>query len=164
MKKLLITLVLLTFTVAANATVTLYQAAGVLQYQQSNQSMKAQNFDVGNLLSLSACNSAIANHAHLLRDGSVTPGNNQNSRTRLDAICHAVIPPQLPGWFGLGQAQVQQSNQPSQPLQVKIGPFATYSACKIAFNRQKTLTLQNAPITDNNVAYKLDGDCYQMME
>ena len=100
-KSFFIVSMLLFVSVSAQATVTLYQAVGVIQYHQQNQPMRAQTFDVGNFLSLSACNAAIANHGNMLDDGSVTPGNQQNSRTKLDAICHAVIPPQLPGWYAL---------------------------------------------------------------
>ena len=164
MKKLFITLVLLAFTATANATTTLYQAVGVIQYHQQNQPMRAQTFDVGNFLSLAACNAAIANHNDLLVAGSVTPGNQHNSRTKLDAICHAVIPPQLPGYYAIGLAQVQQSNQASQPLQFQLGPFGTLASCNAALNNQKTLTLQNTPIGDINVAYKLDGLCHKLMD
>lgn len=164
MKKLLIAVALLVFTATANATITLYQAVGVIQYNQQNQPMRAQTFDVGDFLSLAACNAAIANHNNLLAAGSVTPGNQQNSRTRLDAICHAVIPPQLPGWYAIGLAQVQQSNQASQPLQMQIGPFGTLAACNAALNNQKTLTLQNTPISEINVAYKLDGLCHKLTD
>ena len=162
--KLLFIIATLFFVTNANATVTLYQAAGVIQYHQQNQPMKAQTFDVGNFLSLNACNAAIANHGNMLDDGSVTPGNQQNSRTKLDAICHAVIPQQLPGYYAIGLAQVQQNNQASQPLQMQIGPFATLALCNAALNNQKSLTLQNTPIGDINVAYKLDGMCHKLMD
>ena len=155
---------LLFVSVSAQATVTLYQAVGVIQYHQQNQPMRAQTFDVGNFLSLSACNAAIANHGNMLDDGSVTPGNQQNSRTKLDAICHAVIPPQLPGWYAIGLAQAQQNNQASQPLQMQIGPFGTLAACNSALNNQRSLTLQNTPIGEINVAYKLDGLCHKLMD
>lgn len=148
----------------ANATVTLWQAAGVFQYQQQNQPMRAQAFDESAFLSESACNAAIAGYGNMLDDGSVTPGNQQNSRSKLDAVCHSIIPPQLPGWYALGQMQVQQSGQAAQPLHLKLGPFGNYPACQAALNRQKTLTLGNTPITDQNVAYKLDGDCYKLMD
>lgn len=164
MKRLLIIAALSLFSLSANATVTLYQAVGVIQYHQQNQPMRAQAFDVGNFLSSAACNAAIANHNDLLVAGSVTPGNQQNSRTKLDAICHAVIPPQLPGYYAIGLAQVQQSNQASQPLQFQLGPFSTLAACNAALKNQKSLTLQNTPIGDINVAYKLDGLCHKLMD
>ena len=162
--KLLFIIAAIFFVTSANATVTLYQAVGVIQYHQQNQPMKAQTFDVGNFLSLNACNAAIANHGNMLDDGSVTPGNSQNSRTKLDAICHAVIPPQLPGWYAIGLAQVQQNNQAAQPLQIQLGPFATLALCNAALNNQKSLTLQNTPIGEVNVAYKLDGMCHKLMD
>lgn len=163
-KSFFIVSMLLFVSVSAQATVTLYQAVGVIQYHQQNQPMRAQTFDVGNFLSLSACNAAIANHGNMLDDGSVTPGNQQNSRTKLDAICHAVIPPQLPGWYAIGLAQAQQNNQASQPLQMQIGPFGTLAACNSALNNQRSLTLQNTPIGEINVAYKLDGLCHKLMD
>jgi len=163
-KSFFIVSMLLFVSVSAQATVTLYQAVGVIQYHQQNQPMRAQTFDVGNFLSLSACNAAIANHGNMLDDGSVTPGNQQNSRTKLDAICHAVIPPQLPGWYAIALAQAQQNNQASQPLQMQIGPFGTLAACNSALNNQRSLTLQNTPIGEINVAYKLDGLCHKLMD
>lgn len=151
----------------ANATLSLWQCVGVFQYQSSNQSMIAQTFNEGNFLSSTAANSAVAAYGGLFYNGSVTPvipGDVAvNTKSRLDAICHNVIPPQLPGYFVLGQMQVKQYGKPAQPLTTNIGPFGTLTACKAALNAQKTLTLQNTPLTETNVAYKFDGACYQLM-
>lgn len=161
----LLTLLLLVVIGNANAALSLWQCVGVFQYQQTNKSMQAQIFNEGNFLSSTAANSAVAAYGGLFYNGTVTPGDNPvNTKSKLDAICHNVIPPQLPGYFVLGQMQVKQYNQPAQPLTTNIGPFGTLAVCKIALNKQKTLTLQNTPLTDQNVAYAFDGDCYQLMD
>lgn len=77
----------------------------------------------------------------LLQDGSVTPsGGNadqqKNTRSAVDAICHAVMPPSLPGYYFIGQMEIKQHNQKAQPKQVKIGPFATMSLCNSGGNAQ----------------------------
>lgn len=153
----------------ANATTTLWQAAGVTQYEEANQAMVADVFDVGNLLSLAACNSVIADHNHLLQSGSVTPSGGdasqqKNTKSAVDAICHAVITPQLPGYYYIGQMEIKQHGVKSQPKQVKIGPFATLPLCNAAGNAQKNLTLQKTPLTLINVYYQLKGGCRKLMD
>lgn len=165
----LASLFFMAFQGQANATVTLWQAIGVSQYEEANQTMVASTFDVGNLLSLDACNKVIADHNQLLQVGSVTPSGGQanlekNTRSAVDAICYQVSLPQLPGWYFIGQAQVKQGAFKAQPLQVKIGPFAAEQTCKDAGNAQKKLTLQQTPITGQTVNYKLNGACRKLMD
>lgn len=162
------------FQGSANATepagyTTQYQAVGVVQYEEANQTMVADTFDVGNLLSIAACNLVIADHNQLLQDGSVTPsGGNvdqqKNTRSAVDAICHAVLPTLLQGYYFIGQTEVKQHSQKAQPKQIKIGPFATLGLCNSAGNAQKTLTLQKTPRTQTNVYYQLRGGCRKMMD
>lgn len=175
LKSVLLSLAILLFCVSsANATepagyLTQYQAVGVVQYEEANQTMVADTFDVGNLLSLAACNLVIADHNQLLQEGSVTPsGGNvdqqKNTRSAVDAICHTVMPPSLPGYYFIGQTEVKQHSQKAQPKQIKIGPFATLALCNSAGNAQKTLTLQKTPRTQTNVYYQLRGGCRKMMD
>lgn len=153
----------------ANATTTLWQAVGVTQYEESNQTMVADVFDVGNLLSLAACNAVIADHNQLLQAGSVTPSGGEasqqkNTKSAVDAICHAVITPQLPGYYYIGQMEIKQHNVKSQPKQVKIGPFANLSLCNSGGATQKNLTLQKTPLTKFNVYYQLKGGCRKLID
>lgn len=170
----LVSVFFMMFQTPAHATepagyLTQYQAIGVVQYEEANQAMVADTFDVGNLLSLAACNLVIADHNQLLQDGSVTPsGGNvdqqKNTRSAVDAICHAVMPPSLPGYYFIGQTEVKQHSQKAQPKQIKIGPFATLALCNSAGNAQKTLTLQKTPRTQASVYYQLRGGCRKIMD
>lgn len=154
------------FVIPASATIMLWQAVGIEQYQQAGQQMRALSFDVGNFQSETACNSAIASHNNLLIPGTITPGSSTNAKVNVDAMCHAVLPLQLPGWHVIGVRQVQRgtssSSDPSQALPVSIGPFVDEATCKSAITAQKSLTLQNTPLTGQNVFTSLTAICHKI--
>lgn len=157
-------LFLLSFS--AQATTYFYQASGVEQYQQAGQQMKALTFDVGNFQTLAACNAAVAAHSNLMDATIKTPASSNDAKVRVDAICHAVLPLQLPGWHVIGIRQVQRgsasASDPSQALPVSIGPFADEPTCKAAITVQKSLTLQNTPLSDQNVITSLTAKCHKL--
>lgn len=150
----------------ANATVTFWQAVGVEQYQQANQKMVALSFDVGNFQTLASCNNAIANHNNLMDATIKTPASGNEAKVRVDAICHAVIPLQLPGWHVIGVRQVQQGNtsasDTSQAIPVSIGPFTDEDTCKAAITAQSTLTLQHTPLSEKSVSTTLTAKCHKL--
>ena len=151
---------------SAQATTYFYQASGVEQYQQAGQQMKALTFDVGNFQTLAACNAAVAAHSNLMDATVKTPASGNDAKVRVDALCHAVLPLQLPGWHVIGVRQVQRGNSiaadPSQALPVSIGPFADEPTCKAAITAQKSLTLQNTPLSDQNVFTSLTAKCHKL--
>lgn len=157
-------LFLLSFS--AQATTYFYQASGVEQYQQAGQQMKALTFDVGNFQTLAACNAAVAAHSNLMDATIKTPASGNDAKVRVDALCHAVLPFQSSGWHVIGVRQVQRGNasasDPSQALPVSIGPFSDETACKAAITMQKSLTLQNTPLSDSNVFTSLTAKCHKL--
>lgn len=162
-----ISLLLLTLiSFSAQATTYFYQASGVEQYQQAGQQMKALTFDVGNFSTLAACNAAVAAHSNLMDATIKTPASSNDAKVRVDALCHAVLPLQLPGWHVIGVRQVQRGNtiaaDQSQALPVSIGPFIDETACKAAIVEQKSLTLQNTPLSDSNVFTSLTAKCHKL--
>lgn len=164
--KYLLSVTLLAVSFSVQATTYFYQASGVEQYQQAGQQMKALTFDVGNFQTLAACNSAIAAHSNLMDATVKTPASSNDAKVRVDAICHAVLPLQLPGWHVIGVRQVQRGNasasDQSQALPVSIGPFADEPTCKAAISMQKSLTLQNTPLSDSNVFTSLTAKCHKL--
>lgn len=148
------------------ATTYFYQASGVEQYQQSGRQMVAVPFDVGNFQTLAACNAAVAAHSNLMDATIKTPASGNDAKVRVDALCHAVLPLQLPGWHVIGIRQVQRgsasASDPSQALPVSIGPFADEPTCKAAIAAQKSLTLQNTPLSDQNVFTSLTAKCHKL--
>lgn len=151
---------------SAQATTYFYQASGVEQYQQFGQQMRVIAFNVGNFLTLSSCNSAIADHSNLMDATVKTPASGNDAKVRVDAICHAVLPLQLPGWYVIGVRQVQRGNtsasDPSQALPVNIGPFVDEPTCNAAITAQKSLTLQNTPLSSHNVFTSLTAKCHKL--
>lgn len=161
---LILSLFLLSFS--TQATTYFYQASGVEQYQQAGQQMKALTFDVGNFQTLAACNAAVAAHSNLMNATVKTPASSNDAKVRVDALCHAVLPLQLPGWHVIGVRQVQRgsasASDPSQAFPVSIGPFADEPTCKAAITAQKSLTLQNTPLSDSNVFTSLTAKCHKL--
>lgn len=157
-------LFLLSFS--AQATTYFYQASGVEQYQQAGQQMKALTFDVGNFQTLAACNAAVAAHSNLMDATTKTPASGNDAKVRVDALCHAVLPFQSSGWHVIGVRQVQRGNasasDPSQALPVSIGPFADEPTCKAAIAAQKSLTLQDTPLSNLNVFTSLIAKCHKL--
>lgn len=164
--KYLLSIILLAVSFSAQATTYFYQASGVEQYQQSGQQMKAMTFDVGNFQTLAACNAAVAAHSNLMDATVKTPASGNDAKVRVDALCHAVLPFQSSGWHVIGVRQVQRGNasasDPSQALPVSIGPFADEPTCKAAITAQKSLTLQNTPLSDLNVFTSLTAKCHKL--
>ena len=164
--KYLLSIILLAVSFSAQATTYFYQSSGVEQYQQAGQQMKALTFDVGNFQTLAACNAAVAAHSNLMDATIKTPASGNDAKVRVDALCHAVLPLQLPGWHVIGVRQVQRGNasasDPSQALPVSIGPFADEPTCKAAITAQKSLTLQNTPLSDQNVFTSLTAKCHKL--
>ena len=164
--KYLLSIILLAVSFSAQATTYFYQASGVEQYQQSGQQMKAMTFDVGNFQTLAACNAAVAAHSNLMDATTKTPASSNDAKVRVDAICHAVLPLQLPGWHVIGVRIVQRGNasasDPSQALPVSIGPFPDETACKAAITAQKSLTLQDTPLSNLNVFTSLTAKCHKL--
>lgn len=164
--KYLLSIILLAVSFSAQATTYFYQASGVEQYQQSGQQMKAMTFDVGNFQTLAACNAAVAAHSNLMDATVKTPASGNDAKVRVDALCHAVLPFQSSGWHVIGVRQVQRGNasasDPSQALPVSIGPFADEATCKTAITAQKSLTLQNTPLSDLNVFTSLTAKCHKL--
>ena len=164
--KYLLSIILLAVSFSAQATTYFYQASGVEQYQQSGQQMKAMTFDVGNFQTLAACNAAVAAHSNLMDATVKTPASGNDAKVRVDALCHAVLPFQSSGWHVIGVRQVQRGNasasDPSQALPVSIGPFADEPTCKAAITMQKSLTLQNTPLSDSNVLTSLTAKCHKL--
>jgi len=158
--KYLLSIVLLTlaFNVFAN---DVYMAVGVKQYQESGKNMIAQGFSVGQFSDSSSCNAEVANQNNLTLQN--TPKSSNNSAQRVDAICHPILPVQMPGYWIVGTGQIQQNNVATQPIDTKIGPFATAAICNARLTLAKALTLQNTPKTGNNVGYALDGDCVYLL-
>ena len=164
--KYLLSIILLAVSFSAQATTYFYQASGVEQYQQSGQQMKAMTFDVGNFQTLAACNAAVAAHSNLMDATVKTPASGNDVKVRVDALCHAVLPFQSSGWHVIGVRQVQRGNasasDPSQALPVSIGPFSDEPTCKAAITMQKSLTLQNTPLSDSNVFTSLTAKCHKL--
>ena len=164
--KYLLSIILLAVSFSAQATTYFYQASGVEQYQQSGQQMKAMTFDVGNFQTLAACNAAVAAHSNLMDATTKTPASSNDAKVRVDAICHAVLPFQSSGWHVIGVRQVQRGNasasDPSQALPVSIGPFADEPTCKAAIAAQKSLTLQDTPLSNLNVFTSLTAKCHKL--
>jgi len=165
-KIFLIAVTALFFSGNSLATVVLWEAVGVEQYQQSGQQMRALSFDVGNFQTLAACNAAISNHNNLMDATIKTPASSSDAKVKVDAICHAVIPLQLPGWHVIGVRQVQRgtssASDPSQALPVSIGPFVDEPTCNAAITAQKSLTLQNTPLSSQNVFTTLTAKCHKL--
>lgn len=165
-KIFLIAVTALFFSGNSFATVVLWEAEGVEQYQQFGKPMQAISFSVGNFQTLSACNDAIANHNNLMDATIKTPGSGSDAKVKVDAICHAVIPLQLPGWHVIGVRQVQRGNasasDTSQALPVSIGPFVDEATCNAAITAQKSLTLQNTPLSSQNVFTTLTAKCHKL--
>ena len=164
--KYLLSIILLAVSFSAQATTYFYQASGVEQYQQSGQQMKAMTFDVGNFQTLAACNAAVAAHSNLMDATVKTPASGNDAKVRVDALCHAVLPFQSSGWHVIGVRQVQRGNasasDPSQALPVSIGPFADEPTCKAAIAAQKSLTLQDTPLSNLNVFTSLTAKCHKL--
>ena len=164
--KYLLSIILLAVSFSAQATTYFYQASGVEQYQQAGQQMKALTFDVGNFSTLAACNAAVAAHSNLMDATIKTPASGNDVKVRVDALCHAVLPFQSSGWHVIGVRQVQRGNasasDPSQALPVSIGPFSDEPTCKAAITMQKSLTLQNTPLSDSNVFTSLTAKCHKL--
>ena len=164
--KYLLSIILLAVSFSAQATTYFYQASGVEQYQQAGQQMKALTFDVGNFQTLAACNAAVAAHSNLMDATTKTPASSNDAKVRVDAICHAVLPFQSSGWHVIGVRQVQRGNasasDPSQALPVSIGPFADEPTCKAAIAAQKSLTLQDTPLSNLNVFTSLTAKCHKL--
>ena len=164
--KYLLSIILLAVSFSAQATTYFYQASGVEQYQQSGQQMKAMTFDVGNFQTLAACNAAVAAHSNLMDATIKTPASGNDVKVRVDALCHAVLPFQSSGWHVIGVRQVQRGNasgsDPSQALPVSIGPFSDEPTCKAAITAQKSLTMQNTPLSDSNVFTSLTAKCHKL--
>ena len=95
-----------------------------------------------------------------------TPASGNDVKVRVDALCHAVLPFQSSGWHVIGVRQVQRGNasasDPSQALPVSIGPFSDEPTCKAAITAQKSLTLQNTPLSDSNVFTSLTAKCHKL--
>ena len=164
--KYLLSIILLAVSFSAQATTYFYQASGVEQYQQAGQQMKALTFDVGNFSTLAACNAAVAAHSNLMDATIKTPASGNDVKVRVDALCHAVLPFQSSGWHVIGVRQVQRGNasasDPSQALPVSIGPFADEPTCKAAIAAQKSLTLQDTPLSNLNVFTSLTAKCHKL--
>ena len=164
-----ISLLLLTLiSFSANAVTYFYQASGVEQYQQFGKPMQAISFSVGNFQfqTLAACNAAVAAHSNLMDATVKTPASGNDAKVRVDAICHAVLPFQSSGWHVIGVRQVQRGNasasDPSQALPVSIGPFSDEPTCKAAITAQESLTLQNTPLSSQNVFTTLTAKCHKL--
>lgn len=162
MKKLLITLVLLTFTAAANATLPIwYQAVGVVTTEQSEiGTADFYQLELEYFTTATACENAIKGQNGLLTlNGAETPFNGKKVFQNAGGVCHPVLPYQMSGWKAIGTAIVQQYDRQSKRLPLIIGPFADKETCEGAVVTQNSLTLQNTPITGRNVGYKAFASC-----
>lgn len=108
----------------------------------------------------------LATHSNLMDATIKTPASGNDAKVRVDAICHAVLPFQSSGWHVIGVRQVQRGNasasDPSQALPVSIGPFADEPTCKAAITMQKSLTLQDTPLSNLNVFTALTAMCHKL--
>lgn len=154
-------LFILLLLVSVNAFASdVYQASGVLQYQANGQPMIAKPFSIGTFSDIGSCNSEVANQNNLyLQDTPNPSGTKVNAAQKVDAICYPVLPVQQPGYWIVGTGQVQQGNVAPQPIDTKIGPFATSAICEAKLLIAKGLKLQNTPKSGNNVGYGFNGDC-----
>lgn len=145
---------------------TFYTAAGIFQYQITTKPIVPMAFNIGNFTTLGLCNAAISDFNNLLIPGSNTPNPNNalNTRSVLDALCFAVLPPQIPGWHVLGFAQVQQHGQLAVPISFDIGSFQDEITCGKALAKMQALHLSNTPGNATNVFYSFTGGCYKLTD
>lgn len=167
MKLLFITAAMF-FVTSANATTAFWQAVGVEVYQHTNAPIKAIEFNAESFASLESCNAAIANHNQMMPAGTKTPtligeeSTAVSAKANVDAICHQVLPLQMPGWYAYGTSQVKEGTQQATPVRVKIGPLQSKSLCVAAIENQKKLTLQKSPIYEKTISYSLNAECHKL--
>lgn len=162
MKKLLFLLLFMVGSVNATETGT-WRAYGVAQYQHSNAPMSAESFWIGGYGTEALCNSAVADQDALYPDGTVTPGSKADTAKRaVDAICHFVSPLSSPdNYYIVGSRQVRAGTATGTAFDVKIGPFSSAN-CLLEKAKQVSLTLQNTPLSGQNVGTSLIASCKQL--
>jgi len=151
------------FAVSANAASTVYQHAGVITYEYSASSTTAADFSSlekdRHYTTLAACTGAISIMDGLLPDGTGAPLSGANIKQNADGICHAILPYQSSGWHAIGNMDVRQYNKVGRRVDLDIGPFATEDDCNAAILVQKSLSIQNAPISGTNIGVAVHAKC-----
>lgn len=163
---LLMCLIFMLFQGSVHATTNWYQPAGVITFEYSNSSNTVADFSALEkdryFPTLNACNSYIAAMNNLLPDGTSAPNSGNNIRQHADGHCHAVLPyQQSSGWYALGNQHVRQSGKVGRRVDLDMGPFATEDDCLGAIVDQKTVLIQNGPITGLNIGYDVKAVCKQ---
>ena len=76
------------------------------------------------------------------------------------------LPFQSSGWHVIGvkasSARKCKRIRPVSSLSVSIGPFSDEPTCKGAITAQKSLTMQNTPLSDSNVFTSLTAKCHKL--
>lgn len=159
----ILSLVIMFTMVGSASAIDTWRAYGVSQYQHSNAPMIAAKFVEGNHATEALCNSAVADQDALYPDGTKTPGARQDTAKRgVDAICHLVSPLSSPdNYYIVGSRQVRSGTYPGTVFDIKIGPFSAAN-CPTEKTKQASLTLQNTPLSQQNVGTSLIANCQQL--